>query len=440
MGDPDSEITFVIGLVEGQVLDKDAAHWHADLSASTSPWGTWTIEQTWDNETITAGTIFVKAVSLNQAKALRLRLYVDNGTSTGTTADRYIRLSNFSITTGSMQGVTVTNIAVGNPSVLTSVGHGLQTGDRIFIWDSSTTPDTRGWQTVTRTGADTFTIPVNVSSGDPNETQIFRGKRLDEVLSAIAVTTGLATTADTSPVGIGNWGLNVRDEVSRAGAIETIAATSATPFDYGFWESKTWHCHPRVAAAGTHDILINSSTPAIDFAVFKATEDTPTRVKVLYKFRDVDGGSSVYPAGTLLAVYRPSAPTWGDASVVLDVWDQWADMSLETGQANAIGDQILAWLDANAYEGTVTIATPTVPLRGGGTKLTAYIRAGDYIEDANLDTGPLMITSMEMDVDSGVATLGVGETRAEFVARIEPRVKKAKKKPYRHNPWDTYIY
>jgi len=25
-------------------------------------------------------------------------------------------------------------------------------------------------------------------------------------------------------------------------------------------------------------------------------------------------------------------------------------------------------------------------------------------------------------------------------ARIEPRVKKAKKKPYRHNPWDTYIY
>jgi hypothetical protein len=101
-------------------------------------------------------------------------------------------------------------------------------------------------------------------------------------------------------------------------------------------------------------------------------------------------------------------------------------MSLEAGQAIAIGDQIIAWLGANAYQGTVTIATPTVPLRGGGTKLTAYIRAGDYIEDANLATGPLMITSMEMDVDSGIATLGIGETRAEFVARIGPRRKAIK--------------
>jgi hypothetical protein len=120
---------------------------------------------------------------------------------------------------------------------------------------------------------------------------------------------------------------------------------------------------------------------------------------------------------------------------VLDVWDQWEDMSLETAQAADIGDQILAWLDTNSYAGTVTISTPTVPLRDGGTKLTAYIRAGDYIEDAYLATGPLMITSMTMDVDSGVATLGIGETKDEFVARIEKRIYKARPKPKRwHYP------
>ena len=50
--------------------------------------------------------------------------------------------------------------------------------------------------------------------------------------------------------------------------------------------------------------------------------------------------------------------------------------------------------------------------------MTAYIRAGDYIEDANLATGRLMITGFQYDVDSAVATLTIGDNPKDFVARL----------------------
>jgi hypothetical protein len=276
--------------------------------------------------------------------------------------------------------------------------------------------------TFTLTGCSAETAPGTAGT-------LWTGVLRDLAMVNAAVTTGLASAVDFELAGIGNTDLStvVRPHVSRAEAIESLAATFADPIDYGFWDGGEFYCKARVAAAGARDILIDSSTPGIDFAVFKNTEDTPDVVKVLYTFRDVAGGTYPAPDGVLLAVYRDANGTfsgaWNDASYKVEVWDDWADMSLEAGQAIGIGDQIIAWLGANAYQGTVTVATPTVPLRGGGTKLTAYIRAGDYIEDANLATGPLMITSMEMDVDSGIATLGIGETRAEFVARIGPRRK-----------------
>ena len=51
-----------------------------------------------------------------------------------------------------------------NPTVVTSIGHGLTSGDIIYIAGSNCTPTIDGERTITRVSADTFTIPVNVTA------------------------------------------------------------------------------------------------------------------------------------------------------------------------------------------------------------------------------------------------------------------------------------
>ncbi len=57
----------------------------------------------------------------------------------------------------------ITSISVANPTVITSSTHGLTTGQIIEITDSNSTPSVNGTFAITVTGANTFTIPVNVT-------------------------------------------------------------------------------------------------------------------------------------------------------------------------------------------------------------------------------------------------------------------------------------
>jgi len=62
------------------------------------------------------------------------------------------------------QFVDITSISVANPTVITTnIPHGLSNGDIITINGSNSTPIIDGQQTVTVTGVNTFTIPVNVT-------------------------------------------------------------------------------------------------------------------------------------------------------------------------------------------------------------------------------------------------------------------------------------
>ena len=58
---------------------------------------------------------------------------------------------------------SITDISVANPTVITSAAHGLTTGDQITISGSNSTPSVDGSHSVTVTGTNTFTIPVNVT-------------------------------------------------------------------------------------------------------------------------------------------------------------------------------------------------------------------------------------------------------------------------------------
>jgi len=58
---------------------------------------------------------------------------------------------------------TITAIATGNPSQITSANHGLTTGETVLLAGTNSTPALTGPYTVTVTGTNTFTVPVNVT-------------------------------------------------------------------------------------------------------------------------------------------------------------------------------------------------------------------------------------------------------------------------------------
>lgn len=427
LGDPAASIDFLFGI---NTLNVVGANWFAEVWSAPNPWGPWTLCDRATNGADTWTSCYAAAGDTPQA--LRIKLYTTSAVD-ALPEDRFVRLDQMSVGSG-VSANALSAVSVANPTVVTSTSaHGLKTGDRVFIMQTAaSTPTISGWRTVTVTDGGHFAVPVNVTTAGGAGT-FYKATRIDQALVEIAVTTGLATLASLQSGGIGNlnWGLLVRPHASRAGGIDLLAATNIAPFDYGFWDNSTFYCQDRpLAIRALHDYLIDSSLPGIDFDVRRATEDSPTVVKVLYKFRAEDGETGGCPDGTALAVYRDIDPAtglgrtyagdWSDASVVLDVWTEWADLSLTTAQAGDLGDQILAWLSANAYQGGGSIAPATLPLRAEGTKPTAYIRGGDYIEDVNLDTGPLMITGFSMDADRGIGSIGIGENRRAFVERLTP--------------------
>lgn len=58
---------------------------------------------------------------------------------------------------------SISGNTVANPTVITSVAHGLTTNDVVYIVGSNSTPTINGQRTVTRINDDTFSVPVNVT-------------------------------------------------------------------------------------------------------------------------------------------------------------------------------------------------------------------------------------------------------------------------------------
>lgn len=60
-------------------------------------------------------------------------------------------------------GKSIVGNTVANPTVVTCIGHGLHTGDTIFITNSNSTPSIDGLQTITVSDDNTFSVPVDVT-------------------------------------------------------------------------------------------------------------------------------------------------------------------------------------------------------------------------------------------------------------------------------------
>lgn len=77
-------------------------------------------------------------------------------------ADLGISDTDFATTIASKNGV-ITNISENNPTIITSVAHGLITGRVVLIDSSDSTPSVNGEHVITVIDADTFSIPIAVA-------------------------------------------------------------------------------------------------------------------------------------------------------------------------------------------------------------------------------------------------------------------------------------
>lgn len=62
-------------------------------------------------------------------------------------------------------GTPITLISAANPTVITSIAHGLNTGDTVYIYNTNSTPAIDGEYTVTKITNDTFSVPYDLSCG-----------------------------------------------------------------------------------------------------------------------------------------------------------------------------------------------------------------------------------------------------------------------------------
>lgn len=89
---------------------------------------------------------------------------------------------------------SVTSNSVANPTVVTAALHGLTTGDSAYITgNTGSTPDINGTHIVTVTGANTFTIPVNVTVGGTGGTvsKLYTNSSLTTLESATSFQTAV---------------------------------------------------------------------------------------------------------------------------------------------------------------------------------------------------------------------------------------------------------
>ena len=410
-----------------------------DYSVIT-PFGTgvaspWVNLRTWVVGATTTGYALRQDLAGLNAKALRLRITVPDGTD-GFAVPREFEVWDPCVVCAPLREAAIAAISTGNPTTITTaVPHGLVTGDRVFIHGANGAPKVDGWRTVTVLSPTTFTVAVNVTTAGTAGT-VCRAWRIDEAMAEVvasgelALTTGLAVDVDTEPVGNVHWNLTARPHESRADTLNRWAMLSPEPFDYGFWDNRTFVIKtiPDPPPADRH-FAVDATAAGVDVNVLREAEGVPGTIKLIYAYRahknaeDPDSyKKSNYPDGIEAAVYRPEDMLdRAAADAAVDVWTEFSDVAMTHDEAVDLADQILAWVGSQPASGTVKLTVPYIERADGqGQMLAAYMRGGDRLTITNWPGyEKLPITGVDVDTSNGAVTLSIGETREEFVARLE---------------------
>jgi hypothetical protein len=205
-------------------------------------------------------------------------------------------------------GVGTNSISAANPTVVTSaataggstVNHNVETGDKVFIRGSNSTPSVDGLHTITKISANTFSIPVNVTNaGNTGTLSVFTPPPSSRVLYWVRcyIVSGTPTEAamlrdvKTAPVGIFKY-FDRGKEPWVYNANTTVQGTTATK------DIQYCYRYDTSASAGSkftdYSQEISSTTSGTSLRVVSNTLANPTVVTT-------DGASLTISANTVAA-------------------------------------------------------------------------------------------------------------------------------------------
>jgi photosystem II stability/assembly factor-like uncharacterized protein len=254
-------------------------------------------------------------------------------------------------------------------------------------------------------------VAVYVSSAAPT---------VDEAMGAVAEDMGWDT--DLTTVGSAIADLRISDVTTRAAALDALAELYSGELEW-YVSAGLFVCRAKPAAPESRKHWYVVDTRNCSFNVVADSEMRVDYVAVMYAIK----GSTTYPNGTRRILWRPSAPaSESDRCTVLDI----QELGLKTeAQAQAAGDQYLAWNAANSISGDISGFGALLKTVDGQWVPACHARPGDWVQAVDrLDVPPQYITGVQVDAFDKV-TLSLGGSEGEF--RGVPRTRKRRPKFWR---------
>jgi hypothetical protein len=161
--------------------------------------------------------------------------------------------------------------------------------------------------------------------------------RVDEAMVDVAVRPGLATSSVSEAVGRVFDDLHF-EKTNAAAMLSTLAGLNASPFDWGFWDQRTYYVRPldRVPSNPARVVAVGGPNPGlVSWGVTPADEEMPDYVCVLFGNKD----DATLPEGFVRQLYVPCDPP-DDAGLAITTVNH-GDLILSDGAAANIGAQLL---------------------------------------------------------------------------------------------------
>lgn len=174
--------------------------------------------------------------------------------------------------------------------------------------------------------------------------------RVDQAMVDVATRTGLATSSVSAAVGQVLDDLHF-EKASAATMLGSIAGLYDAPFDWGFWDKKTFYARPleRRPTNPNRVVTVGGGNPGlVSWDVDENAEDVPEYVCVYFGNRD----NASYPEGWVRRLYVPYEPA------------DTADVRMKTVDFSGLilSDAAAAAAGANLLPGTGSYSLPETPV------------------------------------------------------------------------------
>lgn len=366
-----------ISAVPDTVVVAAANDFQTILTATTNGWAQLKLPS---SVTLTAGSTYTLQIAGTTAGNL-----TPYRTATANDWSRLLRTTTNQAPNQVTKTGSITN-TLANPTVVTSAGHGLSTGDYVTFTGSNSTPALTGPYFVTVTGANTFTVPVSVT---------------------VAGTTGTFTAGDSvlvsgdyTGIGTGNSYTVTFDNTSTTmwGDVEVCGKGTLT---WGTAAATNYYLRtnvsPNIYAGGTY-IQGTAGTPIPSTSTAKLEIVCPVNVASGVEIRSGGtintGGTPITNTAKLAADAAAAATTlttdvstgWrsGDLIALASTTQTRAQCESKTLTANASGNTLTITALTNAHGGVAQVVgelanlTRNVQIFSSSATLQTYVNIAAF--------------------------------------------------------------